>query len=409
MSGTDSDQRRRSEGVPGPEGARARARRARPARRSRRAAGRRPARPGRAAPASTRPSAATGHHQLADLRPRRAAPARRRSDTARRHQHAVRRARALRPGRSSRRGRRRRPPRRSRSRAWIASVARMSSPRVGILRHDHARRPGQLAGDDHLLLIAAAQRGGRRVRPRRPRRRTPGAAPPCGPARPSSRAGPAEARDRPRREPSTTFSVSVSSGIRPSVVRSSGMKPTGPATSPPAAQRLQAPRDRAQQLALPVPLHRGDADDLARPDAQSSRRGQRCRTRSRAGPRGPRAATSDRRARPDRRGRRGSSLDSSAVAFADHRRGKRRRRLAGDGAVEKTTDALPQHGDPVGRRERLVQLVGDQHRRAAARREVARSRAAARPPRAAPAPRWARRAAGCGRPRPAPSRSPAAA
>ena len=50
------------------------------------------------------------------------------------------------------------------------------------------------------------------------------------------------------------FSVSVIAGISPSVVRSS--------------EGMDAPSDRAQQLPLAVPLHRGDADDLARGHGQ---------------------------------------------------------------------------------------------------------------------------------------------
>ena len=37
---------------------------------------------------------------------------------------------------------------------------------------------------------------------------------------------------------------------------------------PEAAEGMDAPSDRAQQLPLAVPLHRGDADDLARGHGQ---------------------------------------------------------------------------------------------------------------------------------------------
>ena len=70
-------------------------------------------------------------------------------------------------------------------------------------------------------------------------------------------------------EARTTFSTRENSGIRPSVVRSSGMKPIGGRHLEAAPQRAEPSRDRPQQLALAVPFDRRYADDLARADIES--------------------------------------------------------------------------------------------------------------------------------------------
>src|SRR5262245_16905837 len=223
----------------------------------------------RTTPSSTAISgvlAGTGHHELADLRARSAVwdlghdAARRDQNSVRERQYLVEVARVD-QDRGAVGGGLAKPPMHRLRGAQVESARR-------ILGDHHARLARQLAADHDLLLVPPAERRGRHVRPRRHH------------AELAQQAGGPRPGDFPIHPPPANPRV-VGPGpehhvlgerergnqsFRRAVLRNERHRPRDLAAPP---QRLQAPRDGPEQLALPVPFHGRDADDLARADTQS--------------------------------------------------------------------------------------------------------------------------------------------
>ena len=413
MPETDDDerdrahQRRRRERVPASRTHRARAPRARRRRRSRRAcepqrerdrADRTPRRPPchPRAPAALTP--APPEHQRADLGAGGAAGA---SITAPRRghdhpvgqlQHLVEIARVQQDGRAGR-GRVAEPVVDRRGCADVQPARR-------VLGHDH---PRPRAPAPAPRRSSAGCRRSATPPARRARRATTSiarqAAPPFG-ARTAGQsiraaANPGIAAGRTR---ATTFSVSESSGIKPfggAVLRNERR----PARPPRASRAAGAGGRRWRAAALAARCPR------PRPRRRSRRRAPERRSAHRE----PVPAL------PRNLERRGSAIAGAAPAYGERRCGVRRRpsspiiAAASVRGVDRRRRPRQDAPRPArstvtrsARRERLVQLVGDEHGRAAALGEAPHHAGAARPPRPAPARRSARRAAGSSRRPPAP-------
>ena len=171
-------------------------------------------------------------------------------------------------------------------------------------------------------------------------------------------------------------------GLEVISARSRCVTSSPPTTTRPASGRAQA-GERLDQLGLAVAVDAGDADDLA----ARARRSETPRTFSR--PRSSRTCRSStsRSGSPASAGPFSTRSSTSRPTISRARPSS----VAPCGGSVSIDLAAPEHGDPVGDLEHLVQLVADEDdRHALARAALAGSRRA-RPPPAASAPPSARR------------------
>ena len=255
----------------------------------------------------------------------------------------------------------------STSRRWTNSIAPTSRPRVGCAAMRTSGLPADLARDDDLLLVAARERRGRRLRAAAAHVELLQQLPrPCDQP---ARVEPAEARvGRLARSRGARGSRRARSRAR----ARAGAGPRGCGRCPASRRRLRASPtvtsfagdddpargglaqagDRVDELALAVAVHARDADDLARAHLEA----RRPRTAS-----SPRSSTTCRSVDREQRlaGLAGALLDAQEHLAPDH---EPREALLGRALPRDGLDRLaaPEHGDPVGDLEHLVQLVRDE-------------------------------------------------